>query len=115
MNYHTLYDYFRHNTHMYNLWLSRSRICGVYYPTHTYLQVHATSERFLPAWATFRASIASESHWLQQVSVLTVHWSFAPVSVGGLYVNLSIMKMKRHRTILWPCIGHFWNKYFLNG
>ena len=30
---------------------------------------------------------ASESHWLQLVLVLTVHWWPTPVSVGGLLVN----------------------------
>jgi hypothetical protein len=28
-----------------------------------HLLVRATSERFLPAWGTFKASLASESHW----------------------------------------------------
>ena len=41
----------------------------------------------LPAGATFRASSASESHWLQPVLVLTVRWWPAPVSVGALCVN----------------------------
>ena len=51
---------------------------------HPHLLMRATSERFLPAGATFRVGLASENHWLQQVLVLTVHWWPAPVSVGGL-------------------------------
>jgi hypothetical protein len=38
--------------------------------THTLL---ATSERFLPAGGTFRVILASKSHWLQPVLVLSVH------------------------------------------
>ena len=51
---------------------------------HPHLLVRATNERFLPARATFRSVLASESHWLQQVLVLTIRWWRAPVSVGGL-------------------------------
>ena len=51
---------------------------------HPHLLVRATNERFLPAWVIFRASSASESHWLQPVPVLTVHWWPVPVSVDGL-------------------------------
>jgi hypothetical protein len=38
-----------------------------------HLLVWATSERFLPAEGTFRVILASESHWLQPVLVLSVH------------------------------------------
>ena len=41
---------------------------------HPHLLVQATSERFLPAGSTFRHGLASESHWLQPVLVLTGHW-----------------------------------------
>ena len=51
---------------------------------HPHLLVRATSERFLPARGTFRVRLASESHWLQPVLVLTIHWRPTPVSVGGL-------------------------------
>ena len=37
--------------------------------------------------ATFRSVLATESHWLQPLLVLTVRWSPAPVSVGGLLDN----------------------------
>jgi hypothetical protein len=47
-----------------------------------HLLVLATSERFLPAWGTFRVNLASESHWLQLVLVLYVHWWLAPAGVG---------------------------------
>jgi len=39
-----------------------------------HLLVRATNERFLSSGDTFRASLASESHWLQPVMVLSVHW-----------------------------------------
>jgi hypothetical protein len=45
--------------------------------------VRATSERFLPTGGTFRASLASESHWLQPMLVLSIHWLPTPVSVGA--------------------------------
>jgi hypothetical protein len=35
--------------------------------------VLATNERFLPAWDTFRAILASERQWLQPMLVLSVH------------------------------------------
>ena len=54
---------------------------------HPHLLVWATSERFLPAWVTFGASFVSESHWLQPMPVLTVHYRPALVSVGGLLVK----------------------------
>jgi hypothetical protein len=43
--------------------------------------VRATSERFLPAWGTFRAILASESHWLQPLLVLFVHRWPAPLGM----------------------------------
>ena len=42
--------------------------------THPQLLVHATSERFLQARATFRSYLASESHWLQPLLVLADCW-----------------------------------------
>ena len=47
-----------------------------------HLLVLATGERFLPAWGTFRAILASESHSLQPMLALSVHWWPAPVGVG---------------------------------
>ena len=44
--------------------------------------VLATIEGFLPVEGIFRAILASESHWLQLVLVLPVHWWLAPVGVG---------------------------------
>ena len=41
---------------------------------HPHLLVRATSERFPKARATFRSVLASESHWLQPLLVLTVRW-----------------------------------------
>ena len=35
--------------------------------------VQATSERFLPTRAIFRADLANESHWLQPMLVLTIY------------------------------------------
>ena len=34
-----------------------------------------------------RHSIASESHWLQPVLVLSIHWWSAPVGVGSVLVS----------------------------
>ena len=48
-----------------------------------HLLVMAISERFLPAGDIFRAILANESHWLQPVLVLSVHWWPTPASVGG--------------------------------
>jgi hypothetical protein len=48
-----------------------------------HLLVLATSEQFLPARGTFRAILASESHGLQPVLVLSVRWWPAPAGVGG--------------------------------
>jgi hypothetical protein len=50
----------------------------------THMLVQATNEQFLPAGGTFRAILASESHWLQRVLVLSVHWWPAPASVGSV-------------------------------
>ena len=47
-----------------------------------HLLVLAISERFLRAGGTFRAILASESHWLELVLVLSVHWWQAPAGVG---------------------------------
>jgi hypothetical protein len=44
--------------------------------------VLAISERFLKAGGTFRVILASESHWLQSVLVLSVCWWPAPACVG---------------------------------
>ena len=54
---------------------------------HPHLLVRATSERFLSIGGTFGVGLASESHWLQLVLVLTVHWWPTPISVGGLLGN----------------------------
>jgi hypothetical protein len=54
---------------------------------HAHLLVQARSERFLLARATFRVGLAGESHWMQPMLVLTIHWWHAPISVGGLYAK----------------------------
>ena len=46
-----------------------------------HILVLATSERFLPIGGTFRPILASESHWLQPVLVLFVHWWPTPAGV----------------------------------
>jgi hypothetical protein len=51
-----------------------------------HLLVLATTERFLPARGTFRAILASESHWLQPMLVLSVRWWPAPAGVGRVLV-----------------------------
>ena len=61
-----------------------ARRFDIYLIADPHLLVWASSKRFLPARATFMSVLASESHWLQRVLVLTVRWWSAPVSVGGL-------------------------------
>ena len=41
---------------------------------HPHLLVRATNERLLSTRATFMSVLASESHWLQLVLILTVRW-----------------------------------------
>jgi hypothetical protein len=73
-----------------------------------HLLVRATGERFLPARGTFTASLASESHWLQPMLILSVtlhslvtHTSKSPVSVGGLSYRLDgDMAMTHHESHL---------------
>jgi len=48
--------------------------------------VLVTIERFLPARGTFRAILASESHWLQPMLVFSVHWWPALAGVGNVYL-----------------------------
>ena len=54
-------------------------------PSHP-LMVLATMERFLPTRGTFRAILANESHWLQPVLVLSIHWWPPLVGVGRILV-----------------------------
>ena len=56
--------------------------------THPHLLVRGTGERFLPAGGTFGVRLASESHWLQPILVLTVHWWPTPVCVGELLAKV---------------------------
>ena len=51
---------------------------------HPHIPVQGTNEQFLQAGATFSLGLASESHWLQPVMILTVQWWPAPICVGGL-------------------------------
>ena len=55
---------------------------------HPYLLMRGTSVRFLQARGTFGVGLASESHWLQLVLVLAVHWWPTPIRVGGLLMQL---------------------------
>jgi hypothetical protein len=68
-----------------SVWRLRYLVCFLLPSPH--LLVLATSERFLPTWDTFRAILANESHWLQPVLVLSVHWWPAPAGVGSVYVS----------------------------
>jgi hypothetical protein len=67
--------------------------CSYSPPTH--LLVRATNEWFLPAWSTFRHGLASESHWLKPMLILTVHWWSTPVSVGGLIVTYELVELEK--------------------
>ena len=62
-----------------------------------HLLVRTNSERFLLAEGIFKTILANESHWLQLVLVLSVHWWPAPISVGGLLVMLRISRTHLHR------------------
>ena len=66
--------------------LQSTFFCPLIY-CHSHLLVPPTSEGFLPVGAAFRVDVASESHCLQPVLVLTVHWWPAPISVGGLLLS----------------------------
>ena len=57
-----------------------------------HLQVRATTERFLSAGGTFKAILASESHWLQPRLVLSVHWWLAPAGVGSVLESQRVLK-----------------------
>ena len=69
-----------------NLYSIRFRVDSLIARPH--LLVRATSERFPPARATFRSVLASESHCLQPLLVLTVRW-WASTSVCGWAIRLS--------------------------
>jgi hypothetical protein len=59
----------------------------------SHLLVLATCERFLPTWGTFRAILASESHWLQRVLVLSIRWGPTPACVGRVLLKLPSMRV----------------------
>ena len=52
-----------------------------------HMMVLATSEQFLQARGTFRAILASESHWLQPMLILSFHWWPTPAGVGRVLVT----------------------------
>jgi len=62
-----------------------------------HLLVQATSERFLPAGGTFRVILANESHWLQPMLVLFIHWWPAPTGVGSV-LDYHTLAKKSSRT-----------------
>jgi hypothetical protein len=64
--------------------------------------VRATSERSLPTWGTSRAILASESHWLQLVLVLshTIKCGWAIKFVDWLQVRLNLICTKRGAKML---------------
>ena len=69
-------------------WIMEATTNVVCYIHSPHLLVRVTGEGFQPAWGTFRASLASESHWLQLVVlVLSVHWWPTPIIMGGLLVS----------------------------
>jgi hypothetical protein len=55
--------------------------------------VLATSEQFLPAGGTFRAILTRESHWLQPMLVLSVHWWPTPAGVGRVLISSQTYSM----------------------
>jgi hypothetical protein len=56
-----------------------------------HMLVWVISERFLPTGGTFRAILASESHWLQPMLVLSIHWWPATASMGNV-LDVEIVK-----------------------
>jgi hypothetical protein len=68
-----------------------------------HMLVRATSEGFLPARGTFRVILASESHWLQPVLVLSIHWWPPPTGVGRVWVHGTLAAMS---TTLHILVGH---------
>jgi hypothetical protein len=64
---------------MLEFWHELNWYSVIHYP---HLLVRATSERFLPAGGTFRATSTIESHWLQPLLVLSIHLWPAPTGVG---------------------------------
>jgi hypothetical protein len=67
-----------------------------------HLLVLTTSERFLSAGGTFRANLASESHWLQPVLVHSVYWWLAPAGVGRVLITKLETSFANH---WWTCDG----------
>ena len=62
--------------------------------------VLATNERFLPTGGTFEAILASESHWLQPILVLSVHWWPTRAGLGR------VLDSKIHSISLTPPTTH---------
>ena len=56
-----------------------------------HLLVLTISERFLPAECTFRAILANESHWLQLVLVLSIHWWPTPAGMGRVLAYMATL------------------------
>jgi len=71
--------------------------------SHPHLLVRVICERFLHARATFRVGLASESHWLQLVLVLTVHcgWAMMEGGEGGKLLYGAKVNFKERTQVLW--------------
>ena len=72
----------------------------IYRPS-PHMLVLVTSERFLPTRVTFRVILARESHRLQPMLVLPVHWWPAPAGVGN------VIEWERERWWYQLSKGHF--------
>ena len=57
------------------LWDAHGKFHTYLLIAHPRLPVRAINERFLPVWVIFRVGLANESHWLQSVLLLTVHYT----------------------------------------
>ena len=72
-----------------------------------HLPVLATSKQFLSAGGIFRAILATESHWLQPVLVLFVHWWPGPAGVGRVKVYLCFWTCSWKGWIAWISLHLF--------
>jgi hypothetical protein len=98
----------------YKQWFSLRMKVAVYDKKPTvipspHMLVLATSEQFLLARGTFRVILASESHWLQPMLVLSVRWWPTPTGVGRVLLSSARRDLRdRAKWEIWRCVGLMW-------